>query len=347
MSINIVVGGQYGSEGKGKMTAHLSRHHDYNISVRCGGPNSGHTVHIDKKPIVLRQIPSGVVKPRSKVYVSSGCLIDLEVLFEEIEMFDLTPDRLGIDPNAMVINPEYMKGEWLMKLRDRIGSTCSGTGIAVAKRVLRAEDVKLARDIVDLNPYIKDVSNAVMLHYKQKEKIVIEGTQGFGLSLYHGPHYPFATSRDTIAAAFLSEVGISPLLVTDITMVVRTFPIRVGGNSGPLKDEITWDDVRNESQCPDDIKEFTSVTKRLRRVGRFDLDMIGRAMRANCPTELAVMGMDYLDYENLSIKSFNDLSSIATNFVNALEKKFGVMVSHIGVGPDDDDIVSQPASSSS
>ena len=339
MSINIVVGGQYGSEGKGKMVAHLSCHHGYNISVRCGGPNSGHTVYLDKKSVVLRQIPSGVVRPQSKVYISSGCLINLEVLFKEIEMFDLTPERLGIDKNAVVINKEDIQKEWETDLRGRIGSTCSGTGIAVANRVLRSADVKLVRDISELKPYIKDVSKQIFSHYQQGEKIIIEGTQGFGLSLYHSPHYPFTTSRDTTAAAFLSEVGISPLLVTDIIMVLRTFPIRVGGNSGTLKDEISWETIREESKYPYSIDEFTSVTKRLRRVGRFDFKMVEKAIRVNCPTEIAVMGIDYLDYDNKSKKNFTELSLKARAFINALETKFKTRVSYIGVGSGINDLI--------
>ena len=84
-------------------------------------------------------------------------------------------------------------------------------------------------------------------HLEAGQRIIIEGTQGFGLSLLHSKYYPFVTSRDTTAAAFVSEAGLSPLDVDDIVLVLRAFPIRVGGNSGPLPNEIDWDTVTSES----------------------------------------------------------------------------------------------------
>src|SRR6266705_1041312 len=98
----------------------------------------------------------------------------------------------------------------------------------------------------------------------------MEGTQVVGLSLYHSDHYPRATSRDTTASSFLSEVGVSPRMVTEIVVVFRTFPVRVAGEqAGPLKDEITWEQLQKESGYPYGISEWTSVTRKMRRVGRF------------------------------------------------------------------------------
>ena len=68
------------------------------------------------------------------------------------------------------------------------------------------------------------------------KKVLVEGTQGSGLSVYHSTFYPKATSRDTNAAGFISEVGLSPRLVSEIVLVFRTFPIRVAGvQAGPLR----------------------------------------------------------------------------------------------------------------
>ena len=84
-------------------------------------------------------------------------------------------------------------------------------------------------------------------HLDAGERLVLEGTQGFGLSLVHSSYYPFVTSRDTTAAAFVSEAGFSPLDVDEIVLVIRAFPIRVGGNSGPLPNEIDWHTLSTES----------------------------------------------------------------------------------------------------
>ncbi len=339
MSIAVVVGGQFGSEGKGKTTAYLCRERGYDVAVRCGGPNSGHTVTIDNNPVVLRQIPAGVVNPRTKLYLAAGCLLDLDILLEEIRSFNLTPDRLGIDYNAAIISTEYPKEEKENGLCSRIGSTCSGTGIAVAKRALRADDLRLAKDTPELKPFLTSVSDKIMDYYLNDKKIVIEGTQGFGLSVYHSPYYPYATSRDTTASAFLSEVGISPLVVTDIIMVIRTFPIRVGGNSGNLPKAIDWETVQKESGYPYKIQEFTSATKRLRRVARFDLEIVKKAVSVNRPTNIALMGVDYLDYKNKGAKYYNQLAQKTKEFILWLEQELAAKISFIGTGPSDYELI--------
>lgn len=339
MSIAVVVGGQFGGEGKGKMTATLCRKYQYDVAVRCGGPNSGHTVTFNGEQIVLRQIPAGVVNPYTKLFLAAGCLIDLDILLKEIDSFNLNPNKLKIDHNAVIINKEYIQKEKKLGLKSRIGSTCTGTGIAVAKRALREKEVKLAKDVEEIKSYITDVSREIINSHLKGEKIVIEGTQGFGLSIYHSPYYPFTTSRDTTAAGFLSEVGASPLIVSDIIMVIRTFPIRVGGNSGPLPKEISWEIIKQESSYPYKIQEFTSVTKRLRRVARFDIEIVKKATMINMPTHIALMGVDYLDYKNKEAKYYKQLTQKTKEFIYWLENELGHNISFIGTGPSDYELI--------
>lgn len=339
MSILVIVGGQFGGEGKGKITAHLCREYGFDIAVRCGGPNSGHTITINGNQVVLRQIPAGVVNLQTKLFLAAGCLIDLDVLFEEIALFSLTPNRLRVDRNAVIIHKKYAHEEKIAGLNSRIGSTCTGTGIAVAKRALRAKDLKLAKDVPELKRYLTDVSTEIITSHLNGEKIVIEGTQGFGLSVYHSPYYPYTTSRDTTASGFLSEVGISPLVISDIIMVIRTFPIRVAGNSGPLPNEIDWETVQRESSYPYKIQEFTTVTKRLRRVARFDLDLVKKATMVNRPSHIALMGVDYLNYKNKEAEYYNELTWKTKEFILWLESELGVEISFIGTGPTDYELI--------
>jgi adenylosuccinate synthase len=337
MSIAVVVGGQFGSEGKGKTTAYLCRERGYDVAVRCGGPNSGHTVTIDNEQIVLRQIPAGIVNPRTKLYLAAGCLIDLEVLSDEIKRFNLNPDRLRIDNNAAIIEDGFKKEE--LRLKERISSTGSGTGIAVSKRVLRDVNLRLAKDVPELKEYLACISKEVMNHHLNGKKVVIEGTQGFGLSLYHSPYYPYTTSRDTTASGFLSEVGVSPLVVSDVIMVIRTFPIRVWGPSGPLPKEIDWETVQNESNYPHKIQEFTSVTKKLRRVARFDKEIVKEAISVNRPTQIALMGIDNLDYNNKGIIHYDELTQETRFYINSLEHELGAEINLIGTGPTDQELI--------
>lgn len=339
MPLTVIVGGQFGSEGKGKATSHLALRDDVDIVVRCGGPNSGHTVDFCGQRYELRILPAGFINQRTRLLLATGSLIDPEILLTEVKMTAVDPKRVGVDRHAGIITGDYAEQEGKLFLRDRLGSTLSGTGIGVANRSLRDPEFKLAKDVPELRSFVTDVSAEVNKALDKGGKVIIEGTQGFGLSVYHSPYYPFATSRDTTASGFLSEVGISPRLVTDIVMVIRTYPIRVPGNSGPLANEITWDEVRKMSGYPTDIREFTTTTKKLRRVGLFDLALVQRAATVNRPTKVALHGADYLSYHNKSALQFSHLDSNTLAFIDWLETSLGVHVMLIGTGPANEEII--------
>jgi adenylosuccinate synthase len=339
MSLWVVVGGQYGSEGKGKISAYIAGRENIDICVRCGGPNSGHSfVDESGTTIVLRQLPTGFVNPRARLLIPAGALVDPVVLKQEIESLGLPPERVGIDQKTFIIEEEDREEERSLGLRERLSSTLCGVGAAQSRRVLRAGGARLARDVIHDQPwmsqYLTDVSKEVNVALDRDEKVLVEGTQGFGLSLYHSEHYPKTTSRDTTASGFLSEVGVSPLRVSEIVLVLRTFPIRVAGpQAGPLKDEITWEQLREESGCPHPIEERTTVTRKTRRVARFDWDLARAAIRVNRPTRLAVNGLDYLSFANLNVPSADSLSWNAIALIERLRQESAVRVAYLGVGP--------------
>ncbi len=338
MSVWVVVGGQFGSEGKGKISAIITLQEQIDICIRCGGPNSGHSF---QKPtgesILLRQVPTGFVRPQTRLLIPAGGLVDLDVLRSEIDSLRLDPGRVGIDRNAMIITEKDREREQQLGLRERLSSTLCGVGSAVARRALRSDDVGLAGEVATtqdwLRPFITDVSAEANIGVDSGRKILIEGTQGSGLSLYHSSSYPKATSRDTNAAGFLSEVGLSPRLVSEIVLVLRTFPIRVAGNqAGPLRDEIAWEQLQDESGSPEPLHEYTSVTHKLRRVGRFDWDEAERAIALNRPTRLALNFVDYLGFANRAASKWEELNCQAREFINRLER-FRVPVDYLGTGP--------------
>lgn len=344
MTVTVVVGGQYGSEGKGKLVSYLACHSEVPTSVvRCGGPNAGHTAVGNGKSFQLRQLPCGVVDSRSRLYMAAGMVIDLPVLMDEITRTNVAQDHLVIDRNAAVLTEVDRLNEAGGSLRDRVGSTLSGTGSATARKVLRDPSLPVARDIAELRPFIGVVARLLNEDYDDRTPIIVEGTQGFGLSLHHAQAYPFATSRDTTASAFLSEAGLSPLCVTDVFMVIRSYPIRVAGNSGPLHGETTWADVQARSGYPHELAEYTTVTKKLRRVGDFDWDLVRDAVQVNRPTGLALHGADYLDFRDYGRSDWNCLSSKTKRFVQELEDTFGVPVAFVFTGPSGEHIVDRRA----
>lgn len=339
MSLWVVVGGQYGGEGKGKISALITQQAGIDISIRCGGPNSGHSFVVDDgTTVLLRQLPTGYIRPETRLLVPAGALVDLQVLRQELDMLRLNETRVGIDRNAMVIEESDKRHEAALQLRERLSSTMCGVGSAVARRALRGSDVKLAsqfgREVPWLADLITDVSEEANSALDQGKKVLLEGTQRFGLSLYHSESYPKATSRDTTAAAFLSEVGLSPRLVTELVVVFRTFPIRVAGDqAGPLKNEISWEILQSESGYPYCIQEMTTVSKRVRRIGRFDWDLARSAVRFNRPTQIAVNGLDYLSFSNRGIAHWHELDVLARNFVEQIEIQTGAPVVYYGTGP--------------
>jgi adenylosuccinate synthase len=160
-------------------------------------------------------------------------------------------------------------------------------------------------------------------------RVVIEGSQGFGLSLFHGGYYPKATSRDTTAGTFLGEAGLSPRDVDDITLVLRCHPIRVGGDSGPLKGETTWAEIAKTAGLPEDYRELTTATQRVRRVGTFDPDLVRRAIDANNPTCIVLNHFDYVD-SGVRNHLFNVR---ALEFLKMVENAIGRRIDLVGTSP--------------
>jgi adenylosuccinate synthase len=346
MSVTVVVGGQFGSEGKGKICAHLAITDNVNYMVRCGGPNSGHTVDVGGVRYQLRQVPSGFVNPNARLLIAPGALVDPGVFIREVELCGLTPERIGIDKNAGVIDQIDVDAERELDLSGRLGSTGSGVGSAVSRRVLRDPSFRLAANHPALAPFVTSVRDELAGAVRQDESIIVEGTQGFGLSLYHAEEWPYRTSRDTTAHSFLGEVGLG-VRDYDVIMAIRTYPIRVAGNSGPLPDEITWEDIQRESGYPHPIAEYTTTTKRLRRVARFDWSVVDQAVAANSPTQIALHGADYIDYANINNTEWHQLTPELHGFVNTVERRYNKPITFIGTGTANEHIVDRRGSSNS
>jgi len=331
MPVTVIVGGQYGSEGKGKVAHRLAIDCNATTAVRTGGPNAGHTV-IDQSdhPLVLRQLPTAALIPNVKCILGPGSYIDPDILLQEVLRTGLTDDRLLIDPNAIVITADDKERERQSGLRESIGSTQSGTGAAVVKRLGRRAESALAKNDARLSRFIKSVSATLRSELNRGGRVILEGTQGFGLSPLHSLTYPYVTSRDTTAAAFVSEAGLSPVDVDEVVMVLRAFPIRVSGNSGPLLNEIDWATLTIESSSPTQIMEYTSVTKSVRRVARFDVNIVRQAIEVNAPTHIVLNHLDYVDY---SCREHDSASDKALQFVERIELLLGSRIDYLGFSP--------------
>jgi len=164
-------------------------------------------------------------------------------------------------------------------------------------------------------------------------QVLLEGTQGSGLSLTHGP-WPYVTSSDTNAAQLAADAGIAPNMVETI-LVARTFPIRVAGQSGPLPGEMTWEQV---GVAP----ERTTVTKKERRIGRWDWDVVFKAIRLNRPMGLALTFVDYWFPESRGCPEWEALPARAQERIRSLEKVLGIPILYVSTGPAGTPIVNVP-----
>lgn len=325
MSVTIIFGGQFGSEGKGKVAHYFTKKENASYCVKVGGTNSGHTVYRNGQKIIFRVLPTGIIEESVTAVLPAGSYIDLSILREEMKIAKTSENRLLIDENAVVISDDFIKAEKQSNLCQNIGSTESGTGAAVIARILRKKEMKLlARDFPELKTC--DTKKILRDACTANKKIIIEGTQGFGLSLLHAKEYPYVTSRDTSAAAILSECGLSPFDVENIVMVIRALPIRVSGNSGCLPEETDWNILREELGKTDDMTEYTSCTNRIRRIARFNADVVQRSIICNKPNIIVLNHLDYIDDCKNEI-----ISEKANGFIKKIENEIEQQINFVGI----------------
>lgn len=332
--VDVIVGGQFGSEGKGQIAAHISP--EYDCLVRVGGPNAGHTVFEKPTKHVFHLLPSGTYRsPNAKLIIGPGAVLNLDKVLQEIREFGVEAGRLIIDENAIIISKSDIDGE--QKIKDTISSTGQGVGYATANNILarlKGDDKHKAKNFLkELRPFLGHADDELEKMYRDGKKILLEGTQGTGLSLHHGL-YPHITSRDTSVSGCLSEAGISPKRVRKIIMVTRTYPIRVGGESGPfLSKEIDMKTVAERSgKDAEDLiqKEITTTTNKKRRIAEFSWSLFRKACELNSPTDIALTFTDYISIKNENARRYEKLTTETRQFIEEIERCSGVKVSLIG-----------------
>ncbi|HEX5434799.1 MAG TPA: adenylosuccinate synthetase [Candidatus Angelobacter sp.] len=181
--------------------------------------------------------------------------------------------------------------------------------------------------------WAKPASELLEKAFASGRRILLEGTQGTGLSLYHGS-YPHVTSRDTTVAGCLSEAAIPQNRVRKIVIVCRGYPIRVESpskaTSGPMSREISWQEIGQRSGVdPQELEalEKTSTTHKKRRVGEFDWALLRRSSSINGPTDIALTFADYVSVRNTEARRFEQLTPETIRFTEEIEKVSGAPVS--------------------
>ncbi|MFT4133122.1 adenylosuccinate synthetase [Labrys sp. (in: a-proteobacteria)] len=344
--VDVVVGGQYGSEGKGHVCSYLAS--GYDMLVRVGGPNAGHWAALPEK-IKYIQLPSGTAaNAKADIVIGAGATLYLPQLLKEIGERGLTAVRLSIDPQAMII--EDADRTYESTHGDAIGSTKQGVGAATARKILGRFHpspidipVRLARDVAELKNFVRPAIPLFEAAFARGKKVFLEGTQGTDLSLHHGVcpsedgpiakgAWPHVTSRDTTASGCLADAGIAPGRVRKVIMVTRTYPIRVGGTSGPIAREITYKAISDRSGVPaEEIAgtEKGSISRNPRRIAEFDWEQVRRASSLNGATDIALSFSDYISIENRKARQYADLTEETRHFIEGVERVTNAPVSLI------------------
>lgn len=351
------------------------------VVVRVAGPNAGHTAYDDTgRAWALRSVPVGMVADLDAVgIIADGSEIDLPVLLQEIHDLDAAglrvSERLYISGRVTLLTDAHHHAEEQGQMHQRLGSTGKGIGAARADRIMRraatpdlldSQAISLYDFLLDsyeaanANPepewvetigrtqFIKG-STVSMLerHLANGAHVMIEGTQGYGLGL-HRPEYPRVTSSNTRAIDFLAMAGLNPWTSFvdpngfSVWVVVRAFPIRVAGNSGPLFEETSWEELGLPV-------ELTTVTKKPRRVGKWDDALFAAAVRANgvdvvkvaysmadqeCPAIAGLHGpTNEHEGRKLDVVTWDSLSLPARQEIELINRRTRGMARYIGTGP--------------
>ncbi len=331
MACTVVVGGFFGSEGKGKVVAYLALRNRPSIVARGGvGPNAGHTIVYSGREYKLRQIPSGFTNRDSRLLIGAGVLIDPDVFLREVETTD-TRGRIGVDNQCAVVEPMHIQREAKDPyLSQVVKSSGTGVGPCMEDRVRRV--AKLAKNYPDLAPYLTDVAGEIHAALDEGKPVLVEGTQGTFLSLYHGT-YPYCTVKDVTASSICGDVGIGPTKVDDVIVVFKSIVTR-SSPAGALPGELPEEDAQKKGW-----QETTTVTGRTRRVAPFNLEMAKRAVKLNGATEIAITKLDAVYSGCFGLRSYEKLPHEARQFIDNLEAEMRIPITLIGTGPEAFDMI--------
>ena len=301
--INVLLDGQWGSTGKGKLSAFLASNSDgVTWNTADFQPNAGHTVVFEGGTYVTKMIPSGYVNLDLKMFLTSAATINVETFLKEIAMLDpifKVSNRIWIHPHAGVVMPEDIEQE--RAEMGSIASTMTGGGAALRRKIARK--AKLAKDIPELAQWVSDKTEVILFSARHGGRVLAETAQGFDLSLNHGHAYPYTTSR------VLNNLGAPPQLMSRCWASMRTMPIRVGhyydkitgeklGDSGPFypdHEELEWDEVEDIAGTDKNLTEMTTVTKRVRRIFTWSEIQFRKFLRTCQPTDIFMNFVNYLD----------------------------------------------------
>jgi adenylosuccinate synthase len=329
MSAVVIVGAQWGDEGKGKIVDLYARYADFVVRYG-GGANAGHTLVVRGKKIVLHLVPSGILHDNARSIIGQGTVVDPRVLLEEMDALGplAAPEKLRISDRAFVVLPHHPLADGINDRDGRIGTTRRGIGPAyldkVARRGVRMGDLvrparfkeRLERNLEAWAPVfaaakekLPTVSEICDVYVPLGERLapyvrdtsseLYAALQNGARVLFEGAQgtmldldhgtYPFVTSSSVVAGGACAGAGIGPSLIGKVIGITKAYTTRVGG--GPFPTELG--DATGE-RLREIGAEFGATTGRPRRCGWLDVPVLRHAIRVNGLAELAITKLDVL-----------------------------------------------------
>ena len=330
--VDIVIGLQFGDEGKGKIVDYLADNYDV-IARFGGGDNAGHTLYKDGEKIVLHNIPSGILNSDKINIIGNGCVINPISFMKEVKELESkgidVRSNLVISDKAHVITPIHIEWDRFNESQrsDKIGTTMKGIGPCytdkvsrkglMVKDVIRSDfnlwDIKINNqiglpfDVPSLTEFYEAIEFLKQFDIRETEilinelldsgkKVLAEGAQAFGLDIDFGT-YPYVTSSVTSVAGVCQGLGVSPKRISKVYGVIKAYTTRVG--NGPFDTELFDEDGNKMCQIGN---EFGSTTGRKRRCGWLNLDEVKKAVTICGVDELIMTKVDVLNgFERVSI----------------------------------------------
>jgi len=330
MGAIIITDAFWGDSGKGKISAYLSQRLEASFCVRAGtGTNAGHSIYFeDGRYIKTNQLPCGWLNTNTQIRVGSGVAVDAEKFVTEIDKFDdafQLRGRVKIDFRCPVILPDYREREAKDNiLSETIGSTKSGTGVALAEFTLRR--AKQAKDIPELSEYLTDVAEEVNFACERGETVIIEGSQGTHLSLALSKDYPFCTSDNCTTAALADDVGLNWQYIQDVVLIVKAMPSKVG--EGTLPFEMPAEEAERRG-----IVEYGVTTgRRRRKATQISWEHLEYALMLNGPTQIALTFSDHFDPEITGARCAEEITEKVNNLIEEIEERANIPVTIVETG---------------
>ena len=328
---NIIIGGTWGDEGKGLISAYINVRDHVKFAARGGtGSNAEHGIFLEDEKTYLKcnQLPLGwIFNPDTKILIGSGVAVNPDVLFKEIAKYNLD-GRVFVDYRSPIITEEHIQRERDSKGMKAIGSTMSGTG--ECRKDFVARKAQQAKDIPGLSGIIMDVGEEINRACKS-DSVVIEGSQGTFLSLAFSPDYPNVTSDNVTAMAVADDVLLSWKNIKDVILVVKAMPTREGSQYS-ANDMGAGRELSEQEIIDRGLVEISSIEGKIRRKSEFDFDMLNQAVEVNGATQIALTFLEHAFPEVKNVKTWSGITKDARLFIDKIEKETDIPVTLLNTG---------------